>query len=181
MSNKTDFQVRVLKKYGVIPVFEGEPEYSNVKTSEPGETFKQWCSRVIGKKNDEVSLYCLYQPKGIERIGRLGRDGDQLKKIVQAQSRKSFLKGRNQSNADDGHDVPDEWIPVVNRLVSRDELYDTLADAVPERSAAIDQFFEKFADQNADTGVWADLFENLAMEYVKLAELFKGKDDGYSA
>lgn len=101
MSSKTDFQIRVLKKYGVIPVFEGEPGQTNVRTSLPGETFKQWCARVIGKKNNEVSLFCLYQPKGNERIGKLGRDGDHLKKIVQTQYRKSFLKGLKKSRADD--------------------------------------------------------------------------------
>ncbi len=177
MSNKTDFQVRVLKKYGVIPVFEGEPDYTNVKTSLPGETYKQWCARVIGKKNDEISLYCLYQPKGNERIGKLGRAGDHLKKIVQAQSRKSFLKGLKQNRGDDECDAPDDWIPAQTQFVSREELYDTLADAVPERSEAIDQFFQRFADQHATSDGWVDLFENLAMEYAKLAEFIKGNGD----
>lgn len=176
MSNKTDFQARVLKKYGVIPVFEGEPEYTNVRTSEPGETFKQWCARVLGKRNDEVSLFCLRQPKGHERIGRLGRDGDHLKKIVQAQSRKGFLKGIKQTGAEDGHGESDDWLSIQTRLVSKDELYDTLADAVPDRSEAIDQFFEKFAEQHADE-VWADLFENLAKEYAKLAGFIRGPGD----
>ena len=59
MSKKIDFQVRVLKRYGVIPVFEGDPEFTNVRTSAPGETFKQWCARVIGKTTNEVSLFGL--------------------------------------------------------------------------------------------------------------------------
>jgi len=173
MSDKTDFQVRVLKKYGVIPVFEGTPGYSKVRTSLPGETYKQWCARVIGKKNDEVSLYCMYQPKGNARIGRLGRDGDHLKKIVQVQSRKSFVKGLNQSRTDAKHDDLDVRTPILSRLVSRDELYDALADAVPERSEAIDEFFKRFADQHAGAEGWSEVFEKLAREYANLATYIK--------
>ena len=176
MSNKTDFQARVLKKYGVIPVFEGEPKSVNVRTSEPGETFKQWCARVLGKRNDEVSLFCLRQPKGNERIGRLGLDGNHLKNIVQAQSRKSFLKGIKQSEVGDGIGASDDWLPVKNRLISQGELYDALADAVPDRSEAIDQFFQRFSDQYPDED-WANLFENLAKEYAKLAALIKEQGD----
>ncbi len=179
MSKKIDFQIRVLKKYGVIPVFDGEPDYTNVKTSLPGETFKQWCARVIGKKNDEVSLYCLYKPKGIERIGNLGREGENLKKIVQAQSRKSFVKGLNKSRSDGEHEVPDDWIPAQTRSVTRDDLYETLADAVPDRTEAIDQFFKRFSDQQVATDSWIDLFENLAIEYATLAGFIRG--NGYSS
>lgn len=176
MSNKTDFQVRVLRRYGVIPVFEGDPEYNNVKTSEPGETFKQWCARVIGKRNAEVSLYQLYQPRGNEKIGKLGCDGDNLKKIVQSQSRKSFLKGLNHSKLDGDHDTPDDWLPVEPRFVSRDELYDTLADAVTDRTPAIDEFFNRFSDIHAGNNSWAGIVEALAREYSSLASAIKNSN-----
>lgn len=173
MSNKTDFQVRVLKKYGVIPVFEGEPEYSNVKTSEPGETFKQWCSRVIGKKTTEVSLFSLYQPKGNERIGRLGQDGEYLKKIVKAESRKSFLKGSRKLENLERNELFLELNSAQSRLITRDEIYETLADSVSGRSVAIDEFFKRFSDKNSGANGWAEVLEALADEYAKLAEIIK--------
>jgi hypothetical protein len=170
MSKKIDFQIRVLKRYGVIPVFEGDPEFTNVKTSAPGETFKQWCARVIGKTTNEVSLFGLYKPSGNTRIGKLSQDGEHLKKLVQAQSRKSFLKGSNKRQGGVETELTDEVNSATSRLIMRDEIYNTLADAVVDRTVAIDEFFNRFADKNSGANGWVEVFEALANEYSSLAK-----------
>ncbi len=169
MSKKIDFQVRVLKRYGVIPVFDGDPEFTNVRTSAPGETFKHWCARVIGKTTNEVSLFGLYKPRGNTRIGKLGQDGEHLKKLVQTQSQKSFLKGCNKREVSGENELTDELTSTPPRLIMRDQIYNTLADAVVDRTVAIDEFFNRFADKNSGANGWVEVFEALANEYSSLA------------
>lgn len=178
MTKKIDFQFRVLRKYGVIPIFDGEPEFEIVRTSIPNETFKKWCRRVIGKSNNEVAVYKSYQPKGNERIGGLGQGGDQLRKLVETQSRKSFMKGVRR-NCAEKPSVVDDFILEEARLISKNEIYETLADSAPDRSESIDQFFKKFAEDHAGSNGWADVFEGLASDYVKLAKMIKPSGEDF--
>ena len=75
MTNKTEFQIRILKKYGVLPIFEGDIDFKNVKSPEDNETFSAWCDRVLQKDSSDVWLYRLYQPTGQKQIENLKDDG----------------------------------------------------------------------------------------------------------
>ena len=172
MTEKTEFQARVLKKYGVIPVFEGPPTYAIVKTSVPGETFKQWCTRVLGKNSNEVQVFRLVDgtpAKGNAKIGGLGKNAEHLKKIIQSESRKSFRSGLNRATREPGDDSTIEVDLGKPQAIDRELLYDTLADAVPERNPAVDEFFIRFAENHSGAASWADLFETLARQYADLA------------
>lgn len=77
MAIKTAIQIRILRKYGFLPVFEGEVDFTNVKSAKKGEkeTFSSWCERVLGKDSNEVFLYGLYQPPGQKHVENLSDDG----------------------------------------------------------------------------------------------------------
>jgi hypothetical protein len=176
MTEKTDFQPRVLKKYGVIPVFDGQPEYVNVKTSVPGETFNQWCARVLGKKANEVRLLSLVDTtpqKGNARIGKLASDAEYLKKIIRDESRRCYLTGMLKSRLNGETDTQSQQDLVKPNAIGRDELFATLADAVPNRTPAVDEFFGHFADSHASESSWIELFEALARQYAQLADFKK--------
>lgn len=172
MTEKTEFQARVLKKYGVIPVFDGPPPYAIVKTSVPGETFKQWCTRVLGKNSSEVQVFRLVDAtpaKGNAKIGGLGKNAEHLKKIIQSESRKSFRNGLVRASREPGDDSTIEINLGKPQAIDRELLYDTLADAVPERTPAVDEFFSRFADSHSGAASWVELFETLASQYAELA------------
>lgn len=99
--NKTNFQYRILKKYGVLPVFNGEVAVENVKSPlRQGETFHNWCDRVIKKNSNEVFLYGLYQPAGQKHIENLKEGGNELLEIIRSQAkrllqRKAKIRSQN--------------------------------------------------------------------------------------
>jgi hypothetical protein len=180
MSEKTDFQLRVLKKYGVIPVFDGQPEHLNVKASVTGETFNQWCARVLGKKANEVRLLSLVDAtpeKGNARVGKLAGEAEYLKKIMRHESRKSYLKGLSKASFEGETDVKTQVELVSPSSIDRDELFVTMADAVINRTPAVDEFFANFADNYAGEESWTVLFEILTRQYAKLIELTRGQLD----
>ena len=180
MTEKTEFQARVLKKYGVIPVFDGPPTYAIVKTSVPGETFKQWCTRVLGKNLNEVQVFRLVDgtpAKGNAKIGGLGKNAELLKKIIQSERRKNYRSGLDRATRETGADETIEVDLGKPQAIDRELLYDTLADAVPERTPAVDEFFCRFADNHSGATSWADLFETLARQYAELAVSKRNKPD----
>jgi hypothetical protein len=174
MSEKTDFQLRVLKKYGVIPVFDGQPEHLNVKTFVAGETFNQWCTRVLGKKAAEVRLLSLVDTtpaKGHARIGKLAGNAEYLKKIMRKESRKSYLRGLSKASFEGEDDAKTQEGLLAPRSIGRGELFATMAGAVPDSTPAVNEFFANFSDNHAEESSWAMLFEILARKYAQLIEL----------
>lgn len=91
MTNKTEFQIRILKKYGVLPIFEGDIDFKNVKSPEENETFSAWCDRVLQKDSSDVCLYGLYQPTGQKQIENLKDDG-QLIALIRSYAKNKLLK-----------------------------------------------------------------------------------------
>jgi len=177
MTEKTEFQARVLKKYGVIPVFYGQPKYFNVKTSVPGETFNQWCVRVLGKAANEVrvlSLVDVTPERGNTRIGGLAGDNEYLKKIIRFESRKPYLAGVPKAGSQEYSEAQNPAGLNMPKGVGRDLLYDTMSDAVPDRTLAVDEFFDRFSKDHSGEYSWADLFEILAKKYAELADSKRG-------
>lgn len=137
MTDKTDFQARVLKKYGVIPLFDGPPAHANVKTSVPGETFNQWCVRVVGKRAKEVRVLSLVDttPKrGNAHIGGLAGDAEHLQKIIRFESRKNHQAGMLKASLGSDTDVEKPMVLDMPKAVGRELLYETMADAVLNRT-----------------------------------------------
>ena len=177
MTEKTEFQAKVFKKYGVIPVFDGQPEYVNVKTSVPGETFNQWCFRVLGREAKEVRVMSLVDatPKrGNARIGGLAGDIEYLKKIIRFESRRSYQAGMLKAALEEDKEIQNPALSAMPQPVGRDLLYDSMADLVPNRTLAVDEFFDRFSKDHSGESSWVDLFEILAKKYAELADSKRG-------
>lgn len=177
MTEKTEFQARVLKKYGVIPVFDGQPKYFNVKTSVPGETFNQWCVRVLGKAANEVRVLSLVDatPKrGNARIGGLAGDTEYLKKIIRFESTRSYQAGMLKAALEEDNEIQNPALSDIPQAVGCNLLYDTMADAVPNRTLAVDEFFDRFSKDHSGESSWVDLFEILVKKYAELADSKRG-------
>ncbi len=91
--NKAKFQYRILKKYGVLPFFEGEAPIENVKSPYfEGETFSSWCERVIRKNSNDVFLYGLYQPSGQKHIDNMKTGGKELLELIRTHAKYTLDK-----------------------------------------------------------------------------------------
>lgn len=98
-NEKAKFQYRVLKKYGVLPVFDGELDRKNVRSPLPeGETFSSWCENVIGKKSNDVLIYQLVQPTGQRHIENMTEGGKELVALFRAHARHVLQKNSKNSN-----------------------------------------------------------------------------------
>jgi hypothetical protein len=105
MSNKTRFQFRVLKKYGVLPVFDGEVDRKNVKAPlAEGETFANWCERVIGKSSSDVLVYQLEQPTGQRHIQNMNGGGQELLALFRAHARTLLRKHTKNTDSENSED-----------------------------------------------------------------------------
>jgi hypothetical protein len=103
MINKTKFQYRILKKYGVLPVFDGEIDRINVKSPlAEGETFSNWCERVIGRNSNDVLVYQLEQPTGQRHIENMKNGGKELLALFRAHARNTLQQNaKNPSTKND--------------------------------------------------------------------------------
>lgn len=106
MTNKSKFQYRILKKYGVLPIFDGDVDRINVKSPlADGETFSNWCERVIGKSSSDVLVYQLEQPTGQRHIENMKDGGRELVALFRAHARNILQKNtknlNNQSSEDE--------------------------------------------------------------------------------
>jgi len=104
-NEKAKFQYRVLKKYGVLPVFDGELDRKNVRSPLPeGETFSSWCERVIGKKTNDVMVYQLERPIGHKHIENMTEGGKELVALFRAHARQILRKNTKYSNIQSSDD-----------------------------------------------------------------------------
>jgi hypothetical protein len=119
MTNKSKFQYRILKKYGVLPIFEGDVDRVNVKSPlAEGETFSNWCERVLGKNSADVLVYQLERPTGQKHIENMKDGGKELVALFRAHARNMLQKNTNNSNAqisEDKFDL-DEFSDLENQL-----------------------------------------------------------------
>ena len=98
-NEKAKFQYRVLKKYGVLPVFYGELDRKNVRSPLPeGETFSSWCENVLGKKSNDVLIYQLVQPTAQRHIENMTEGGKELVALIRAHARHVLQKNSKNSN-----------------------------------------------------------------------------------
>lgn len=108
MINKTKFQYRILKKYGVLPVFDGEVDRINVRSPlAGGETFSNWCERVVGKNSAEVRVYQLEHPTGQKHIENMKDGGKELLALFRGHARCMLKKNTENSIAKNNEDELD--------------------------------------------------------------------------
>lgn len=122
MTNKSKFQYRILKKYGVLPIFDGDTDRINVKSPlADGETFSNWCERVIGKSSTDVLIYQLERPTGQRHIENMKDGGKELLALFRAHASNVLKKINSNSNAksdDDEFDF-DEFSEFESELTEK--------------------------------------------------------------
>jgi len=165
MSKKIDFQLRVLNKYGVLPVFEGDVP-STLPNQVDGETFAQWSQRVLGVRHTDVSLYMPVTPKGNTHIRNIGVDSQAIKRIAQKAYRngRKNIRGINIDKVNNNKEDLQKIFEISE--INADLIYKVMAGAVNNRSPETDEFFKSFAHVHKDEDEWKPIFESLVRCYV---------------
>lgn len=86
MNNKQKYILKILRKYGILVNFTGEPNKQNLPSKIKGENLKRWISRVLGDDVSDVQIYTPTQPHGNFSIERLSDTSeiDFVKDILRA-------------------------------------------------------------------------------------------------
>lgn len=91
MSGKDEYCFRVMRKYGLLVNFDGEPRTSNVPdmVNEGDENLAQWILRVLGPNVENVVVYAPQTMDGKRKLLRLQNlvGAPHLIKVVKAQSK----------------------------------------------------------------------------------------------
>jgi len=165
MSKKVDFQLRVLKKYSVLPVFEGDVP-STLPNQVDGETFAQWSQRVLGVRHTDVSLYMPVTPTGHTHIETIGVNSLAIKRVAQ----KAYKNGKRIAERFifDGDKKEESHKNSESSKINADLIYEIMSGAVTNRSPETVEFFKRFSEENKNRDDWRIVFENLVYEYVNI-------------
>ena len=91
MSGKDEYCFRVMRKYGLLVNFDGEPRTSNVPdmVNDGDENLAQWILRVLGPNVENVVVYAPQTMEGKRKLLRLQNlvDAPHLIQVVKAQSK----------------------------------------------------------------------------------------------
>jgi hypothetical protein len=84
MDNKQKYILKILRKYGILVSFTGEPRTRLLPSKIEGENLNQWIARVLGDQASDVQVYMPTQPHGNASVERLAQasDVDFLKNIL---------------------------------------------------------------------------------------------------
>jgi hypothetical protein len=200
MTNKSKFQYRILKKYGVLPVFDGDVDRVNVRSPLcDGETFSNWCERVVGKNPTEVLVYQLERPAGQKHIENMRNGGKELLALFRAHARNILQKKSENSNAkasedefdfDDFSDLENE--PLENPDSSRMPWYVVLSNLKnPESVKCCEnknytlsehENFDDYSDEYGDAARNLIVLNDISQYIEKLSHVFSlGNMDRASA
>jgi hypothetical protein len=190
MTDKIKFQYRILKKYGVLPVFDGEIDRVNVKSPlAEGETFSNWCERVIGKKSTDVLVYQLERPTGQRHIENMKEGGKELAALFRAHARNILQKNLGNSTAKNSEDEfeIDEFNNIEEYLLetsadSHEPWYVILSNIkVPEclknyksKNYALSQHedYEEYSDKYGDAARQLIVLNDITQYIEKLSNIF---------
>lgn len=86
MNNKQKYTVKILRQYGILVNFTGEPKKQNLPSKIEGENLKQWTSRVLGDDVSDVKIYMPIRPRGSRSMERMSDEFniDFLKDILRS-------------------------------------------------------------------------------------------------
>ena len=85
---KSHFLLKVFRKFGFLPVIEGEILQSKVKSPVEGENFSAWSERVLGQSSKNICVLQMVQPNGHTLVTTLASSGgtEALASVLSAKS-----------------------------------------------------------------------------------------------
>ena len=141
MSAKEEYCFRVMRKYGLLVSFDGEPRTSNVPAlvDDGDETLAQWVRRVLGPDVDNVKVYTPEVLAGTRKIRNLQKvvEAQHLKKVVQAQARvQNALAAVHTDRAV-------ERTERIHSTISEDTIQEQLDDIGEALEPSVREFFQR--------------------------------------
>ena len=164
MTTKKDFEYRVFRKYGFIPIFEGEPQLTNVPSKVIGETFSAWCERVIGQSSKQVNVLRISRPAGQLRVDKLAESRFPIKELLDIHTQRIGRKGVNSS--------PSKEKACSQKKVASQELSELMNSLMREESPQSLKFIKKFTANHGDVSSWKDMFEEIFDEHLQIINIF---------
>ena len=178
--NKADFQLRVLRKYGFLPVFEGEVPSMNVRGHiAEDETLSQWTVRVLGISNREVKILTARRQNGNKQVRNLAQDEgkETLRAVLKAQAGRSLQKGIKAAKLENTQDVdPASGKSIVDSqsaLVRKTELIARVKEISENYDASTQEFLKRLVNDQKENVLWEDIFEELVQHYSELISSYK--------
>lgn len=139
--SKTDYIFRVYKKYGILPIFEGQPKRTNVPSPADNENYVEWCQRVLGQENSLVSVLQAVQPNGNSHVSRLrNKGGEESINAILTHRIKSERKKSKQLPDNQTEPVHDYAEHIDNEPVDCKKLVKLLCNYMPEVLCYKDDF-----------------------------------------
>lgn len=130
---------KILKDYGLIVDFDGEPDRTNLPSPKAGETVKQWTTRVLGPNVSNVMVYMPIQPAPNKSVARLAVEAksDGISKVFAAVNKKQ-KKHEAEAVKEGRQETYDRW-----STFSGQDILDCLdeCDLLP----SVKQFYESYA------------------------------------
>lgn len=85
---KSHFLLKVFRKFGFLPVIEGEILRSKVRSPVDGENFAAWSERVLGQSSKNICVLQMVQPNGHTLVTTLASSGgtEALASVLSARS-----------------------------------------------------------------------------------------------
>lgn len=178
-NQKSDYCLRVFKKHGVLPVFEGEPQGVNIKAALDHETFSQWTLRVLGRPHNEVQVAVVRRVAPNKLVKNLGEapSQDELRAVLKAQARQSQrVLLRRQSKAQQIDAEADSDLDSSDPgSATKTEFSAFVAEISATYPESVQEFFLRLATEQEDVIEWEDLFKTLADRYAKLAAQYRNR------
>lgn len=148
MSAKDEYCFRVMRKYGLLVNFDGEPRTSNVPdmVNDGDENLAQWIPRVLGPDVKNVVVYVPQTLDGKRKLLRLQNlvEASHLKQVVKAQA-----KVKNALAAVKTEKVA-ERVERAFSTISHDtiqEQLDTIGEAL---EPSVKDFFQRMIENSED-------------------------------
>jgi archaellum component FlaC len=171
MSAKDEYCFRVLRKYGLLVNFDGDPRTTNVPepVDEGDETLSHWTRRVLGPDVKNLVIYRPEKLDGKHKIFRLQNlvDAAHLQQVLRSQS-----KVRN-ALAKERKDTAVEKTQRLYTNISTDTIKDFLDEMGDELEPSVRDFFDRMinaSENELDTEV---LIKDVMTRYNEVARKFR--------
>lgn len=148
MSNKEEYCFRVMRKYGLLVDFEGEPSKTNVPDLLEGndETMAHWFKRVLGPDVQNVVVYYPEEIDGKRKLARVQNmvGSAHLRQVVRAQAKVKDAQAEVKK---------EKAVEKVERQLStfsKDTLEDHLAELGDGLEESVKEFFQRQINNSSD-------------------------------
>lgn len=141
MSNKEEYCFRVMRKYGLLVDFDGEPSKTNVPDplEDNDETMAHWFKRVLGPDVQDVVVYCPEAIDGKRKLARVQNmvGSAHLRQVVRAQAKVK------DAQAEVKKEKAVERVERQLSTFSKDTIEDHLAELGDGLEASVKEFFQR--------------------------------------